>query len=610
MTNVNNKSILEKRRDSYVGIYCENAREINYTELTEAQGLEKVFYDEISSREMRGFPVASDFVLPNGKACDMNEYENLTTEEKKSCRLRYYYLPNCHELCAGTTGSGKTTGCVDPQIRALAGQKNKPHIFATDPKGELFEKHGAYMQEKGYELYVLSFRDIFKSHSWNPLAEFYDEQQKRMKIGADLKEVSGSKDGYILNDDPSEYGEKFFVSGGKAFADYDRYCAWVEVEKELAEAKIEQLVNQFACNAIPVETQKDPLWEYGARDLLHGLILLCLEDIENGVGPTKEQFNMRTIHELYLNLRVPIVADECSFNSHPLIKGRKGRAVDHMRSSLQNAPNTTRSYLGVFDNKMRNWFQTHIYQLTKDTTIDIKNVAKEKPIAVFVSTRDYEKSDYFIATSFIDYFYRIGLEMAEQDVNARAIHFLLDEFGNIPKISDFENKIATSRSRNMWFHLYVQSYEQLESLYGANGAEIIRDNCNALLFLGSQNLSTLETFSKTCGKATVPSYQSYIGAEGGSLSEVTLLPISKLDLIKPGHIYLKRLFLPLINAQYIRSYVAAEQGAYAYYKAPLQKNIFAKRTSISSIETPYDRSKPVRRKSEKSILDEWGVFDD
>ncbi|MBO7178450.1 MAG: hypothetical protein J6V69_05050, partial [Clostridia bacterium] len=121
MTNVNNKSILEKRRDSYVGIYCENAREINYTELTEEQGLEKVFYDEISSREMRGFPVASDFVLPNGKACDMNDYENLTPEEKKACRLRYYYLPNCHELCAGTTGSGKTTGCVDPQIRALAG---------------------------------------------------------------------------------------------------------------------------------------------------------------------------------------------------------------------------------------------------------------------------------------------------------------------------------------------------------------------------------------------------------------------------------------------------------------------------------------------------------
>ena len=610
MTNVINKSIIDKRRESYVGTYCENARQIDYTELTEEKGLEKVFYDELPQKEMRGFPVASDFVLPSGEACDMNDYKKLSPEERKSCRLRYYYLPNCHELCAGTTGSGKTTGCVDPQIRALAAQKNKPHIFATDPKGELFEKHGAYMQEQGYELYVLSFRDIFKSHSWNPLAEFYDEQQKRLKIGADLKEVTGSKEGYILNDDASEYGNRFFVSGGRAFATYDSYSAWVEVEKELAEAKIEQLVNQFVSNAITVETKKDPLWEYGARDLLHGLILLCLEDVENGVGPTKEQFNMRTIHELYLNLRVPIVADECSFDRHPLIKGRKGRAVDHMRSSLQNAPNTTRSYLGVFDNKMRNWFQTHIYQLTKETTIDICNVAKEKPVAVFVSTRDYEKSDYFIATSFIDYFYRIGLEMAERDANARTMHFLLDEFGNIPKISDFENKIATSRSRNMWFHLYVQSYEQLENLYGEHGAEIIRDNCNALLFLGSQNLTTLEIFSKTCGKATVPSYQSYIGATGGDLSEVTLLPISKLDLIKPGHMYLKRLFLPLITAQYIRSYVAAEQGAYTYYKSPLKKNVFPKRKCLSDETGPYDRAKPVKRRTDKNVLDDWGVFDD
>lgn len=610
MTNVTNKSILEKRRDTYVSTHCEDSRQIDYTELTEEHGVERVFYNELPEKVMRGYPVASDFVLPDGRACDMNDYEQLSPEEKKDCKLRYYYLPNCHELCAGTTGSGKTTGCVDPQLRAIASQKNKPHVFATDPKGELFEKHAAFMQSQGYEIYVLSFRDIFKSHSWNPIAEFYDEQIKKQKIGQDLKEVTGSIDGYVLNDDPCEYGKKFFVSGNRAFSNYESYNLWLEVEKELQDAKIEQLVNEFTYNAITVETQKDPLWEYGARDLLHGLILYMLEDVENGIGPTKEQFNMRTLHELYLNLRIPIVADECRFESHPLIRGRQGRSIDHMRCALQNAPNTTRSYLGVFDNKMRNWFQTHIYQLTKETTIDIRNVVKEKPVAVFVSTRDYEKSDYFIASSFIDYFYRIGLEMAEQDANARTIHFLLDEFGNIPKISDFENKIATSRSRNIWFHLYVQSYEQLVHLYGAQGAEIIRDNCNGLLFLGSQNLNTQETFSRTCGKATVPSYRSYIGVESGELSEVTLLPISKLDLIKPGHIYLKRLFLPLVTAQYIRSYVAAEQGAYSDYKAPLKHNVFEKRRSLSKETSPYDRNKPVKRRNDKSVLDEWGVFDD
>ena len=606
------KSIIDQRRESYVGAHCENSKEINYTELTEEQGIQKVFYDELPEREMNGYPVASDYVAPDGQAYDMNTFILLSEEEQKKCRLRYYYLPCCHELCAGTTGSGKTTGCVEPQLRAIAYQKDKPHIFATDPKGELFEKHASFMQKQGYEIYVINFRNIFKSHSWNPLAEIYDEHFKGIKLGSDLREERGDPSSYILHDHPSNYGNIYFVSEGRAFATYDSYLAWVEVEKELQDAKVEQLVNQFCHNAIAIESAKDPTWEYGARDLLQGLILCMLEDAENSnLGITKENFNLKTIHEFYLSLRIPIVADTHTFDSHPLIKGRRGRGVDHMRCALQNAPNTTRSYLGVFDNKMRNWFQTHIYQLTAETTYEIREVASKKPVAVFVSTRDYEKSDFFIATSFIDYFYRIGIEMAEENPNARPIHFLLDEFGNIPKITDFENKIATSRSRNMWFHLYVQSYDQLENVYGAHVAEIIRDNCNALLFLGSQNRRTLETFSESCGKTTVLSYRSYVGAENGELSEVPLLPISKLDLIKPGHIYLKRLFLPLVTAQYIRSYVCAEQGTYPDYKAPLEKDLFHKRKALNDKISPYrSGNTPKRRRPDHSILDDWGVFDD
>ena len=260
---------------------------------------------------------------------------------------------------------------------------------------------------------------------------------------------------------------------------------------------------------------------------------------------------------------------------------------------------------------MRKWFQAYIYQLTRETTYDILEIAKEKPIAVFVSTRDYEKSDYFIATSFIDYFYRLGIQMAEEDPFARPIHFLLDEFGNIPQITDIENKISTARSRNMWFHLYVQSYDQLVNVYGASVAEIIKDNCNGLMFLGSQNRRTQEKFSESCGKTTVPSVRSYMGATSSELSEVALLPISQLDLIKPGQIYLKRLFMPLVTAQYIRSYVAAEQGAYLDYKKPLDRNVFGKRGLLADVISPYDRnSKAKRRRSTQGILTDWGVFDD
>ena len=187
-------SINDIRRQVYMDAYCENSKKIDYRELTEEQGVQKVFYDELPNRVMNGYPVASDFVSPDGTAYDMNSYYKLSKEEQKACRLRYYYLPCCHELCAGTTGSGKTTGCVEPQLRAIAYQKDKPHIFATDPKGELFEKHSAFIREQGYEIYVLNFRDIFKSHSWNPLAEIYDEKMKLLNLGKNFKERTLKKE--------------------------------------------------------------------------------------------------------------------------------------------------------------------------------------------------------------------------------------------------------------------------------------------------------------------------------------------------------------------------------------------------------------------------------
>ena len=88
-TNIN-----DRRRQEYVEAYCENSRKIDYTELTEEYGLQTVFYDELPYREMNGYPVASDFVSPDGKAYDMASFSKLSNEEQKACRLRYY----CYEL--------------------------------------------------------------------------------------------------------------------------------------------------------------------------------------------------------------------------------------------------------------------------------------------------------------------------------------------------------------------------------------------------------------------------------------------------------------------------------------------------------------------------------
>jgi len=77
--------------------------------------------------------------------------------------------------------------------------------------------------------------------------------------------------------------------------------------------------------------------------------------------------------------------------------------------------------------------------------------------------------------------------------------------------------------------LSVQSYLQLAVVYDKMRADIIRDNCNSQLFLGSQNRETKEVFSKECGKHTIPTLSALYNDADHSLDTVPLVPVSQLD---------------------------------------------------------------------------------
>jgi hypothetical protein len=198
--------------------------------------------------------------------------------------------------------------------------------------------------------------------------------------------------------------------------------------------------------------------------------------------------------------------------------------------------------------------------LTTGHSIHIED--QEKPFAVFLITRDYEKSDFTVAGLFIDWVYRKSLEYVERHGMKRETHFILDEFGNIPQIRDFENKISTARSRGIWFHLVVQSYSQLSHVYDTDNAsqksEIIKDNCNAQIFLGAQNHDTKERFSRECGDHSILTFDSSFGQGQNHFDRVRLLPTSKLDLLKPGVMFIKRLGMPVIESTFVRSYLVNE----------------------------------------------------
>ena len=55
-------------------------------------------------------------------------------------------------------------------------------------------------------------------------------------------------------------------------------------------------------------------------------------------------------------------------------------------------------------------------------------------MALFLITRDYEKTDFLVAGLFVDWLYRKAVEAHEKKLTKRELHFILDEFGNIPAI--------------------------------------------------------------------------------------------------------------------------------------------------------------------------------
>jgi type IV secretory pathway TraG/TraD family ATPase VirD4 len=71
-------------------------------------------------------------------------------------------------LIHATTGLGKTTSMIIPMILDITNHR-KNSIFILDPKGEIYNIVGGYLQRKGYEVVVLDPNNLDISIGFNPL---------------------------------------------------------------------------------------------------------------------------------------------------------------------------------------------------------------------------------------------------------------------------------------------------------------------------------------------------------------------------------------------------------------------------------------------------------
>ena len=426
--------------------------------------------------------------------------------DSKGKDMQVAFNSPCHAIVIGSTGSGKTTTFVSPMIQLLAATKAGSSMVITDPKGELFDLHSRYLKDRGYDVKVVDLRDTYSSYRWNPLdsiwdtyAEYREAHRLAYKRNDDAMgsglELTASKEAFAE-------AQEWYEFDGKAYVEYQRLINAVKIYRKKLYDQVYEDLNDLVTVLIPVENEKDPLWEKGARAITLATLLAMLEDSDDEAnGMTKEKFNFFNLTKILQNSNGDYQALRTYFTGRsPLSK-----AASLSKQVCDAAPTTRASYMSIVYDKLTLFNDTGICALTSQSDFSAESLS-DHPTALFLKIPDEKDTRHKLAAIFILNIYKTLIKVASATESLslpRNVYFIMDEFGNMPKIEKFDKFITVGRSRKIWFTMIVQSYAQLNNVYGDTVADIIKGNCGIKMFIGSNDMGTCKEYSELCGNITV-----------------------------------------------------------------------------------------------------------
>lgn len=433
------------------------------------------------------------------KKLDEEETEGFVTRSiKKNGSLMIETVEKRNCLVIGTAGTGKSLYFLGPTIQANALSKNKASMLINDLKGELFAAHSLLLQKQGYNVICINLREPRKSTRINILSDIWDTYHKYIETG----------DGAFL---------------------------------DLAS----QYIVEMATILSPEMTGNNKEFGDGAIGILCGILWGMLEDsIDERFNFTKDMFTISQISNI-INKQSNYMMD---FLTHR--DPETSRVFDNAAMIINNASErTVSSYISTLQTNLRKFLDPGIEYLTQTSDFDLEEITK-KPTAIFLIIPDESQTRYVLANAIIVQIYNKLVATASRKPNQaldRSWYFLLDEFGQMPKIAAFPNWIAVCRSRNIYLCPVVQANSQLKSVFGENEAITIQDQCHLKIFLGSNEYATLEYFQKQLGTFTAYSRNASINEktlmnmeyEGStSITKKDLVTIDELQYLKSGNVYI------------------------------------------------------------------------
>lgn len=346
---------------------------------------------------------------------------------------------DAHDLIVGGTGSMKTLKFVLPLIYSCA-MANESMVI-VDPKGELVRKAGNFLGRLGYKSVVLNWRRPQESpDNWNP----FERVQNAYNEG---------------------------VSG-----------------RDNAENYLNDLLQNLFFGR--TEKGKDPYWNEVSGQVARGICKLILR--------INEPLSMKSILEWRHTKMKDGTLQNC-FSALPTDSDIYQNLAGFMNLTAEN----TRTCIESTFDQLTGLFSSSkaLTDMMSNTTFTMEKIGKKKT-AIFLVVPDEKTTYHFLATLFITQCYESLLDHADRYGGSLPVrvNFILEEFCNMPKLDDIVAMLTAARSRNIRFHIVIQSYSQMIDKYGENVSKTVMDNCGNLIYLHTREISFLEYISKLAGK--------------------------------------------------------------------------------------------------------------
>ena len=410
-----------------------------------------------------------------------------------------------NNLIVGMTRSGKGETYVFPSIDIYSRAEQKSSMIIVDPKLELVKSSYETLKKRGYEIHILNLINPRDSMGFNPLQLVIDAYKRKEYAEAEL--LCSSFCFSIFNPDAGDGDSQFWSNNSTALltalilAHVEDCLAADRKANEAGKKKFLEKQQAFRAMSREEQAQIRQNWSPAMEKeyALPEQVFVPSQDNE-------KKINMYSIINTFLVLANQKVNEnqtklDLYFNDRDDMDRAKlkysaiGIAGDRTKGSIFS---NTFSKLTVFTYE-------NIAKMTAESSVNLEDIGfGEKPIAVFLSIPDYDRSNHFIASVFIRQLYFILAKKATESVSGkctREVIFLLDEFGNIPAIESMSNIITVCLGRNIRFNLIIQAYSQIEKLYGKDSQTII-GNCGNKIYIKTDDSDTSKEFSKKLGSRT------------------------------------------------------------------------------------------------------------